>query len=282
MNSISKPGGSSVIPRFQGEAMKNDTPNPRLIWLCIIAYRWIALLHIMIMLLLGATRTVPLRTGWLLFVLAVIYTGIVTIFRNTAFNNRSYWPAFLAIDLLVIGLLQAFGGGWRSAWYLFSFSTVLTATFFYHMKGALIVAAIASLIYFLSVLANGRELLRHLMINNLDDMISNLFSYFLIAAFFAYPCVLFDRLSKAKMELAYAHQSLESSRRQLELLYKATPLTKREIEVLNLLAESKSNKEIAAELHISEETVKSHVKNIFRKLNFKSRTEAASYFWKLD
>ena len=164
--------------------MKNDIPNPRLIWLCIIAYRWIALLHIIIMLLLGATRTVPLRTGWILFVLAVIYTIIVTLSRNIIFSNRSYWLAFLAIDLLVIGLLQTFGGGWRSAWYLFSFSTVLTAAFFYQMKGAFIVAAIASPIYFLSVLANGRELLRQLMINNLDDMISNLFSYFLIAAFF--------------------------------------------------------------------------------------------------
>jgi DNA-binding NarL/FixJ family response regulator len=51
-------------------------------------------------------------------------------------------------------------------------------------------------------------------------------------------------------------------------------LTAREVEVLQLLAYGKSNKEISASLSISEATVKSHLGNLFRKLDVLSRTEA--------
>src|SRR5437867_12758273 len=52
------------------------------------------------------------------------------------------------------------------------------------------------------------------------------------------------------------------------------PLTGRELEVLTLLARGKSNKEIGANLYISETTVKSHLRSVFSKLNVLSRTEA--------
>ena len=53
-------------------------------------------------------------------------------------------------------------------------------------------------------------------------------------------------------------------------------LTGRELEVLQLLAQGKSNKEIGIKLFISEFTVKGHLRNIFTKLNVLSRTEAIS------
>jgi two-component system NarL family response regulator len=53
-------------------------------------------------------------------------------------------------------------------------------------------------------------------------------------------------------------------------------LSKREIEVLKLMAKGKSNKEIASALFISEGTVKSHGKAIFAKMNVVSRTEAVA------
>jgi NarL family two-component system response regulator LiaR len=54
-------------------------------------------------------------------------------------------------------------------------------------------------------------------------------------------------------------------------------LTEREVEVLQLLALGKSNQEIARELHIAEQTVKSHVSHILGKLGVPSRTQAALY-----
>jgi len=51
-------------------------------------------------------------------------------------------------------------------------------------------------------------------------------------------------------------------------------LTDKEREVLYLLAEKRSNAEIAHRLHIAESTVKSHLKSIFRKLGVRNRDEA--------
>ncbi|WP_075313460.1 response regulator [Bacillus wiedmannii] len=54
-------------------------------------------------------------------------------------------------------------------------------------------------------------------------------------------------------------------------------LTKREQEVLREIAKGRSNKEIAAELHITEQTVKTHVSNVLAKLEVDDRTQAALY-----
>jgi NarL family two-component system response regulator LiaR len=54
-------------------------------------------------------------------------------------------------------------------------------------------------------------------------------------------------------------------------------LTEREREVLVLLAEGRSNKEIARQLRVTERTVKGHVGNVLGKLGVSSRTQAAIY-----
>jgi LuxR family maltose regulon positive regulatory protein len=53
-------------------------------------------------------------------------------------------------------------------------------------------------------------------------------------------------------------------------------LSARETDILKLIAEGLSNKEIARDLVIAPETVKSHVKNIFAKLNVEKRAQAVS------
>jgi len=60
-------------------------------------------------------------------------------------------------------------------------------------------------------------------------------------------------------------------------LLRAVRMTKREHEVIALIAEGRSNKEIAKELHIAVHTVKSHVHNILEKLALHTRLEVASF-----
>lgn len=59
-------------------------------------------------------------------------------------------------------------------------------------------------------------------------------------------------------------------------------LSRREIEVLQLLINGDSNKQIARRLHIAEPTVKCHVKSILRKLRARNRFEAAMWAMKLQ
>jgi NarL family two-component system response regulator LiaR len=54
-------------------------------------------------------------------------------------------------------------------------------------------------------------------------------------------------------------------------------LTAREVQVLALIAQGRSNKEIAGDLEIAEKTVKTHVGNILQKLHLADRTQAALY-----
>jgi DNA-binding NarL/FixJ family response regulator len=59
-----------------------------------------------------------------------------------------------------------------------------------------------------------------------------------------------------------------------------TPLTRREIEVLRLVAAGKTNRDIADALFISEKTVARHLTNIFGKIDCQSRTQAAAYAYR--
>lgn len=56
-------------------------------------------------------------------------------------------------------------------------------------------------------------------------------------------------------------------------------LTRRERQVLELVAQGKSNKEIAFALAIGLSTVKNHTYNLMSKLNAHNRTEVARWYW---
>jgi LuxR family maltose regulon positive regulatory protein len=79
-----------------------------------------------------------------------------------------------------------------------------------------------------------------------------------------------DRLVEG-LSARYQPQGKESTTPAVE-----EPLSAREGNVLNLIAEGRSNKEIARILSIAPETVKSHVKHIFIKLNVERRAQAVS------
>ncbi|MNI71906.1 Transcriptional regulatory protein LiaR [compost metagenome] len=57
-------------------------------------------------------------------------------------------------------------------------------------------------------------------------------------------------------------------------------LTKAELAVVSLIAEGHTNKEIAAELFLSEGTVKNYITDILSKLGLRDRTQIAIFYWK--
>lgn len=84
-------------------------------------------------------------------------------------------------------------------------------------------------------------------------------------------------LGESSLSPTVARKVLEEVFHPAEKPLSPDPLTKREVDVLQVLAKGKSNRDIADELSISETTVRTHVSNILGKLHLASRTEAALY-----
>ena len=74
-----------------------------------------------------------------------------------------------------------------------------------------------------------------------------------------------------------ARKLIQEIKHPPELPLAEEPLTRRELEVLQCLAQGLSNREIAAELSVSTRTVTTHVRNILDKLHLANRTQAALY-----
>ena len=77
------------------------------------------------------------------------------------------------------------------------------------------------------------------------------------------------------LEPEVTHKMMERLKKQEPVLHE--DLTNREHEILMLIAQGKSNQEIADELFITLKTVKTHVSNILAKLDVDDRTQAAIY-----
>jgi DNA-binding NarL/FixJ family response regulator len=82
-------------------------------------------------------------------------------------------------------------------------------------------------------------------------------------------------------QVQMSSQVLACLMREGQFFGPAKNLTEREADVLHLLAQGHSNKDIARHLHITEDTVKSHVRHILSKLGVQSRTQAALYALRL-
>ena len=86
------------------------------------------------------------------------------------------------------------------------------------------------------------------------------------------------KLSKPKVEAVVVEKEVYVARNENFIpntnLISQLELSKREMEILNLLAQGHSNEEIAAKLFVSVSTVKTHNQNLFSKLDVKRRTQA--------
>jgi ATP/maltotriose-dependent transcriptional regulator MalT len=86
------------------------------------------------------------------------------------------------------------------------------------------------------------------------------------------------KLSKPKIEKVMVEKEVYVARNENFVLdtslVSQLELSKRELEILGLLAQGHSNQEIAAKLFVSLSTVKTHIQNLFEKLDVKRRIQA--------
>ncbi|HAP00459.1 MAG TPA: helix-turn-helix transcriptional regulator [Bacteroidetes bacterium] len=141
--------------------------------------------------------------------------------------------------------------------------------FFKHKSTILYSISLAALLFLLKWLE-----LRLIIFDHLFEIYAGLIAII----FTALGIWLALKLSKPKIETIVIEKEVEVSRPEVFVrnssLISQLEISKRELEILNLMAQCHSNDEIAAAIFVSLSTVKSHNQNLFSKLDVKRRTQA--------
>ena len=143
-------------------------------------------------------------------------------------------------------------------------------TFFLRNKAIIIYSiSLAALLFLLKWLE-----LRFIIFNHSFEI----YIGFIAAIFTALGIWLAVKLSKPKIETVVVEKEIYVQRNENFVLDTSLvaqlELSKRELEILNLLARGYSNQEIATKLFVSVSTVKTHIQNLFEKLDVKRRIQA--------
>lgn len=177
-----------------------------------IVFRCAALFHVLILFLTKSSLIVPLEVSYTLFVIAILHLATLVYLKNKIVANRNLVLIFLTIDIILAFALMTFGGGWKNAWYVYTFGTALMTAVFFKIPGALLASSFLGVIYLLSLNINGLSFGEMFFVPDMrDQIISNLISYMLGGAFFGYPAMLIQRLHEAKQELEEKNKKLQET-----------------------------------------------------------------------
>lgn len=239
----------------------------------LIGFRFLTLLIVGVLIGVDSSFPVPREKVIFLFILSIIYVLIFSYVKNLVDikNNR----LIIYVDLLIAFLLVSLTGVWGSPFYLYTFSSIMLASYHFYLKGGLAAATIASILYTTGFFLNGYSINELLNLAKDDSLIPNYLSFFLVGIFFAYPAQLIEKLKETNKKLEVAHK-------KLNILYSLSNLSQREIEILELISEGLKNKDIAEKLFLSEHTVKSHLHKIFQRLNIATREDAINLYNRLS
>lgn len=180
--------------------MQNELTDTGQVFKLLILYRWLSLIPALVSLAIGGDSAPLIAIGVLLA--AVLVNLLITLLPTQLNAMLRRRPWLLALDVLFCAALAGLTDGWNSSYYLYAFSPLLAAAFFFEMRGALLTAAgMAGL--FLVVghwgAAPDRDWLR---------LVAQLVGFFLIAGTFGYATHLLARLRMSHAELNRMHRDL--------------------------------------------------------------------------
>jgi len=201
--------------------------------------------------------SVPFNLSLFLLFLAVVYLILSYLYfpkvRSRKLNTLVNLAEFLLVSFAVFA-----AGGLKSIFLFFYFPLIIeNALFFGPEKG--LTAGFSALI-----LGSAASYLAKIFFNSSFEL-SNLAVSLILFPFFGW--LIGEICQKEKVEA--------SKETEIPLFIKEK-LSPREVQIIKLLKEDKTNREIATELNRSEKTIKNHLSSIYQKLNVSSRYELLS------
>ncbi|MDP3014694.1 MAG: GAF domain-containing sensor histidine kinase, partial [Candidatus Subteraquimicrobiales bacterium] len=184
----------------------------------ISTYRVLTLLQAGLFLVFILPQAPP--QDFLIFLSAVLFNLILIFLYSKEFASRNWYALLVALDCFLAGALLYSTGGWRSPYFLYSFSPVLTAALFHKIFGALSVAVVQSVLYLVALNLNGYNFSKIVEMQVVDDWLANIFSYFLVGIFFALPIMLVDKLHNVTLRTERTKETLMNVTTALNLANK--------------------------------------------------------------
>ena len=239
-----------------------------------VILRWATLINVVLIYLVGIDAG-PL----ILFIAMNIYSLLLILFwRKIALLVRRHQFVVL-IDVSIAGLLITItGSSWASPYYLYGLASMVIAALIVGPRKGLALAIYLSVLYLVGFFYNEQTLLLITETNDYDLLITGMLAFIFVAALFGYPVNLIRSIHETEAEIAEVEDSLCETKELIAAVVDPNALSCRELEILESLSGGQTNAKIAAELHISEKTVKNHLYRIYKKLGISSREEAIIHY----
>jgi signal transduction histidine kinase len=173
----------------------------------LVIYRWLSLIPVGLAVGLDSQRL-----HWVVPVaLAVVINGLITLFPARLNALLQKYPHLLWIDLGLCAILFVQSGGWNTPFYLYAFSPLLAAAFFFRLRGALMAAGGIVALYALAGIASGEAG------PALPQRIAAEVGFCLIAGAFGYATTLLGRSENARRDLEVIHDLTLSLQRAVDV-----------------------------------------------------------------
>jgi len=213
----------------------------------LVFYRWANWLLALIFLIVGFSPKIPPARAWSLIIFVFLYNFALGRYHSSIYKRIKKQPLFLGLDYLVCFSLVALSGGWRSPYYLYSFSPTLLAALLCKTKGGFMGASISAFLNLLALALNGYGPERLINMGYKDDLIADQLSFFLVGIFFTYPAILMERLDKNRVILEKTKRDLESQVEILKSIYTISTIFASKLKVQDALKEiAESAREITS------------------------------------
>lgn len=231
-----------------------------------VTYKWFTTATVVILVALDIKQTSPL-----LVALVAVYNSLFSILGYKFRVKPEFALAVLGLDFIVCASLIYSTGVWASPYFQYGLSFLILASLLFGFKGAVLSVILYGTTYFIGLQVDGLGLDSILTKGYLESFVMDYAIFVLVglsAAFIARVLSSFDAQAlMSEKEDKEGKPSIKS----LNVDFQFTP---QEEKVARLLVGGRTNMQIASELGISVNTVKSHVKNIYQKLEVKCRSKA--------
>lgn len=254
--------------------MSNDDFETGLLKFFIV--RWATMANVVLIYMVG------LDAGSLiLFGLANAYNLILMFFWRRILTLVQRYPLLLMVDITFAAMLMiATGGSWASPYYLYAMASMVIAALLTGVRYGLALAIYLSSLYMVGFFINEDTMVFVAENNDYDILANGLVGFLLVGIFFGYPVSIIKKIKETNAVVEEAKADLCETKELIAAVVDPNALSCRELEILESLSGGQTNAKIAAELHISEKTVKNHLYKIYKKLGISSREEAIIHYHK--